>query len=117
MNPKDVLISMIEDMNPDLLIKDEHFIKVEIIQDVVEIINGYFEDKVILPHLEWNEDEISDHLKADGNKGTYWILENGWYSIDLINPTPAGPQIEKIGECLREDDAKLIASRWDLMPD
>ena len=63
--------------------------------------------------LDWHECEKSGHLVTHGNKGNYWILDLGLVYLELINATPSGPDIEKIGTFTEVSDAKWVAERWD----
>lgn len=63
--------------------------------------------------LDWVECEISGHLKAEGKKGQYWILDGVWKSLYRVNPTPAGPKEEHICECNDIEAAKSEASIVD----
>lgn len=47
--------------------------------------------------MDFRECEISGQLVADGNKGQYWINEGAWTHLERVTPTPAGPEIQKLG--------------------
>lgn len=63
--------------------------------------------------LEFIECEQSGHLKADGAKGQYWVFDMAWKYVELVNPTPAGPAIEKLGAFRDLEDAKQFAAEFD----
>ncbi len=115
MNYKDLLISQIEELIPKHRVDDKVFIEVETIQDVLKLVNWYLEDKDISLRLDWIVDGPSGHLTAVGNKGTYCIIEEVWFYVELVAITPRGLKIQKIGSGRDLEDAKKIVNGWDLM--
>ena len=64
--------------------------------------------------LDFYECEISGYLRANGEKGEYWIYENAWTYLERVTPTPGGPHIEKLGTFNSADEAKLHAELVDV---
>ncbi len=63
--------------------------------------------------IDWEECELSGNLKADGKKGQYWIMAEAWTYVELVNPTPAGPKVEKAGSFNSVEDAKHFVNTFD----
>ena len=63
--------------------------------------------------IEFEECEHSGNLKGDGDKGQYWIMELGWAYVELVNPTPGGPKVEKLGAFDSVEDAKHFVNVFD----
>ena len=68
--------------------------------------------------IEWEECELSGNLKADGKKGQYWIIDQAWTYVDLVNPTPAGPTVKRLRTAPYEnftsvEDAKHFVNTFD----
>ena len=63
--------------------------------------------------LDFEENELSGHLVANGKKGQYWIMDMGWKYLELINPTHSGPKVEKLGQFHNIKDAILFAQTFD----
>ena len=63
--------------------------------------------------LEFEECELSGNLRANGDKGTYWLMSEAWSYLELVTPTPAGPKIEKLGSFNNDEDAIDEANRFD----
>lgn len=58
---------------------------------------------------------ISGHLKAEGKKGQYWIMDGAWKYLTRVTPTEDGPVIEKRGTFYEIDAAILTANEIDEM--
>ena len=65
--------------------------------------------------LEFEECEQSGNLKAEGIKGQYWMMTEAWTYVELVNPTPAGPKVEKVGTFNDVEDAKNFVNVFDTM--
>ena len=63
--------------------------------------------------IDWVECEQSGNLKADGKKGQYWMITEAWTSVELVNPTPAGPKVEKVGVFNDAEDAVNFVNTFD----
>lgn len=63
--------------------------------------------------MEWSECPLSQHLKAEGDKGQYWIMEEAYIYLERVTPSPAGIDIEKLGNFYDIDDAKRAAGIID----
>ena len=63
--------------------------------------------------MDWEEDELSGHLRAIGNNGEYWVLDLDTVYLERVNPTPAAPDIEKLGTYETVEEATAEAEEWD----
>ena len=63
--------------------------------------------------MEFEREELSGHLRSNGITGDFWILELAWTYLERVTPTPAGPNIEKLGTFHDVEDAKIAASLLD----
>ena len=63
--------------------------------------------------LEWIEEELSGHLKADGKRAQYWLMLDVWYYLESVTFDAAGPNWIKRGAFLSIDDAKERAEVFD----
>ncbi len=63
--------------------------------------------------LDFEEEELSGHLVADGDKGQYWVMELTWTELELINATPGGPDVVKLGSFHSPEEAIDFANHWD----
>ena len=63
--------------------------------------------------LDWITCDTSGHLSANGNQGTYWLMDLDWVYLELVNGSPAGPDEKKLGTFISIDDAKAAAERYD----
>lgn len=67
--------------------------------------------------LRFAKCEISGHLKADGKKGQYWIMDGAWTYLQRVTPTDMGPALEALGPYHSIDDAILDANLIDVKDD
>lgn len=65
--------------------------------------------------LDFEECETSGNMRADGNKGTYWMITEAWTTVELVKPTPAGPKVEKVGVFNDAEDAIKFTNTFDNM--
>ena len=63
--------------------------------------------------LDFYAEELSGHLVANGDKGQYWIMDLDNIYLELINPTPAGPDIKKLGVFPSIGMAVEFAEHWE----
>jgi len=63
--------------------------------------------------LDFEENELSGHLVANGKKGQYWITVLAWTYLERVTPTMAGPRIEKFGHFDTIKDAMAEAEKLD----
>jgi len=67
--------------------------------------------------LEFVKCAISGHLKADGKKGQYWIMDGAWKHMKRVTPTDMGPKVECFGSYYEIDDAIKDANEIDVAED
>lgn len=67
--------------------------------------------------LRFTKCPISGHLKGEGKKGQYWITDNAWKYLTLVEPTEMGPQIRNLGTYNEIYDAILDANEIDVAED
>lgn len=64
--------------------------------------------------LEFEECEVSGHLRAMGEKGEYWVMDDGaWTYLQRVTPTAAGPLVLKLGTYYDFEEAKVVAEQFD----
>jgi hypothetical protein len=65
--------------------------------------------------LEWAECGESGNLKAEGDKGAYWIYENSTQSVELFHTYEFRNAIEeqRLGGFDDVDSAKAAAEKFD----
>ena len=63
--------------------------------------------------IDFEECEVSGHLKGDGKKGQYWIMDDDWKYLELVTIDAAGPNIKKLGAFHAIDDAVATANLHD----
>lgn len=63
--------------------------------------------------MEFEECEVSGHMRASGEKGEYWVMEEAWTYLERINPTPAGPKVEQLGTFNTPAEAMEAAEGFD----
>lgn len=64
--------------------------------------------------LDFEECEFSGHLRANGSKGEYWIMDEVEVYVERMTPVPHGIVTERIGgEFDTIDDAKAFAELED----
>tara|TARA_R110000851_G_C12776768_1_gene534831 strand:- start:77 stop:283 length:207 start_codon:yes stop_codon:yes gene_type:complete len=63
--------------------------------------------------LEWIEEELSGHLKAEGERGQYWLMDDKWIYLESVTFDAAGPNWRKHGLFFSIDEAKEMAEVFD----
>ena len=63
--------------------------------------------------IDWVECEDSEHLKAEGKKGQYWIEELAWTYVRLVTSDSAGINEKKLGAFNSVEDAKHFVKVFD----
>jgi hypothetical protein len=64
-------------------------------------------------NLEWIEEEHSGHLKAEGIRAQYWIMEFAWVYLESVTVDAAGANIKKHGAFESVEEAKAMAEIYD----
>lgn len=65
--------------------------------------------------MEFTLCDKSGHLKADGDRGQYWILSNVWVYLERVTPLPNGPTVERLGTFTSVEDAIEKANHLDTL--
>ena len=63
--------------------------------------------------MNFTECDISGHLKAEGSKGQYWIIDNSWTYLERVTPTQSGALVERLGTFDSATDAMAEADRLE----